>query len=58
MMGRDEHRKKKNKHFAQTPKKQLTDGIDIEFSQELADHDDLEAQARSRAADQRAKRRK
>ena len=34
------------------------DGLDIEFSQELADQDDLEAQARSKAADERAKSRK
>ena len=34
-----------------------SDGRDIEFSQELADKDDLTAQARSKAADQRAKAR-
>ncbi len=34
------------------------DGLDIEFSQELADQDDLEAQARAKAADERAKARK
>lgn len=33
----------------------VSDGRDIEFSQQLADEDDLEAQARSRAADARAK---
>ena len=32
-----------------------SDGIDVEFSQALADHDDLVAQERSKAADQRAK---
>jgi len=57
-MGRDEHRKKKNNIMAQTPKNQLSDGIDVEFSKELADADDIEAQERSKAADQRAKRRK
>lgn len=31
----------------------LSDGIDVEFSQELADQDDLEAQARANAADAR-----
>ncbi|MFN7252846.1 MAG: YfhD family protein [Anaerobacillus sp.] len=36
----------------------VSDGRDIEFSQELADQDDLEAQERSRAADARAKKRK
>jgi hypothetical protein len=35
-----------------------SDGIDVEFSQELADHEDLEAQARSNAANQRVKNRK
>ena len=41
----------------QTPKyaKTTADGRDIEFSQELADAADLEAQARSNAADKRAK---
>ena len=34
----------------------LSDGVDEEFSQELADHDDKEAQARAKAANQRAKR--
>lgn len=31
----------------------LSDGIDVEFSRELADQDDLEAQARADAADAR-----
>ena len=35
-----------------------SDGRDIEFSQELADQDDLNAQERSKAADERAKARK
>lgn len=35
-----------------------SDGRDVEFSQESADHDDLVAQERSKAADQRAKARK
>lgn len=41
----------------QTPKyaKTTADGRDIEFSQELADADDIQAQARSNAADKRAK---
>ena len=34
----------------------LSDGIDEEFSEELADHDDKEAQARAKAANQRAKK--
>jgi hypothetical protein len=35
-----------------------SDGLDVEFSEALADHDDLVAQARSKAADARAKARK
>ena len=35
-----------------------TDGVDVEFSIEQADQDDLEALARSKAADERAKNRK
>ncbi|WP_203364643.1 YfhD family protein [Bacillus sp. REN10] len=35
-----------------------SDGRDVEFSQELADRDDLVAQERSKAADQRAKARR
>ncbi|WP_163536727.1 YfhD family protein [Gracilibacillus sp. YIM 98692] len=55
-MGKDEHKRNKGRnHLAQTPKNQISDGRDIEFSEELADAEDREAQARSRAADQRAK---
>ncbi|MDC7771058.1 YfhD family protein [Priestia megaterium] len=32
------------------------DGVDEEFSRELADQDDLEAQARANAADERQKK--
>lgn len=35
-----------------------SDGRDVEFSKELADKDDLVAQVRSKAADQRAKARR
>ena len=35
-----------------------SDGKDIEYSAELADHDDLEANARAEAADKRAKKRR
>ncbi|MDC3412764.1 YfhD family protein [Aquibacillus sp. 3ASR75-11] len=39
-----------------TDKQEITpDGRDIEFSQELADHEDLEAQERAKAADRRVK---
>ncbi|WP_064971720.1 YfhD family protein [Ornithinibacillus californiensis] len=55
-MGRGDHNRATGKNFlAQTPKNQLSDGIDVEYSEELADHDDLEAQARSKAADKRVK---
>lgn len=55
-MGKDEHNKAKGKNnFAQTPKNQLTDHIDVEFSQALADEDDREAQERARDADKRVK---
>jgi hypothetical protein len=39
----------------QTPKNLKTDGRDVEFSEEFADHADLEAQARANAANQRVK---
>lgn len=55
-MGRGDHNRATGKNFfAQTPKNQLSDGIDVEYSEEFADHDDKVAQARSRAADSRAK---
>lgn len=55
-MGRDEHKRTKNNFLSQTPKDQKSDGRDIEFSEEMADREDKEAQARSRAADKRAKK--
>ncbi|SER04240.1 YfhD-like protein [Gracilibacillus ureilyticus] len=55
-MGRDEHRNKKNKNrLPQTPKNQKSDGIDVEFSEELADAEDREAQIRGKLADERQK---
>lgn len=55
-MGRDEHSKSRGKRFlAQTPKNQISDGIDVEFSEELADEDDKEAQERRRKAENRVK---
>ena len=39
-------------------RKLKADGLDIEFSQELADKDDLEAQARSMEAKQRVKQKR
>jgi hypothetical protein len=60
-MGRAQGQKTRDKNKAglpQTPSREIaSDGRDIEFSQELADHDDLVAQERSREADRRAKRR-
>ncbi|WP_082233464.1 YfhD family protein [Halobacillus massiliensis] len=56
-MGRDEHKhnnpRKKNK-LSQTPQLEISDGIDVEFSQDMADHDDIEAMKRAEAADRRA----
>lgn len=55
-MGRDEHKKSRGKRFlAQTPKQQISDGIDVEFSEELADEEDKQAQARRERADRRIK---
>lgn len=55
MGGRDDHNSNSKNVLALTPKNQLSDGIDIEFSEELADADDREALARSQAADKRVK---
>ncbi|WP_102347651.1 YfhD family protein [Bacillus sp. Marseille-P3661] len=59
-MTRGQSRQRSNGNGAgmpQTPKyaKTTSDGRDIEFSRELADADDMEALARSQAADKRAK---
>jgi hypothetical protein len=40
----------------QIPETATSDGIDVEYSVELADTEDIEAQARANAADRRAKR--
>lgn len=56
-MGRNSihHNRDKNKQkLPQVPKALKRDGHDIEFSADLADHEDLEAMARSDAADRRA----
>lgn len=55
--GQSHQRDNNSASMPQTPKyaKTTADGRDIEFSQELADADDLEAQTRSEAADKRAK---
>ncbi|AZV41369.1 hypothetical protein BAOM_0737 [Peribacillus asahii] len=49
-------RNKNNQGLSQFEKNLQSDGIDVEYSAELADADDLEAQARANVADQRAKR--
>lgn len=57
-MGRSQNQKARDKNkqkLPQVPKQLKSDGRDIEFSRELADQDDLEALARSEAADKRAK---
>ncbi|MDQ0220865.1 YfhD family protein [Peribacillus cavernae] len=59
-MGRNNihHNRDKNKQtLPQVPKNLKSDGLDVEYSNELADHNDLESQVRSDAADQRARNR-
>jgi hypothetical protein len=56
LMGRMHSQKTRDKNkstLPQVPKNLKTDGKDVEFSQELADQADLEAQSRSNAANQR-----
>lgn len=49
----DTHKNKAN--VSQTPKQDIvSDGIDEEYSAELADQDDSKAQERAAAADERA----
>ncbi|WP_251552002.1 YfhD family protein [Neobacillus muris] len=60
-MGRAHGHKTRDKNKAslpQVPKNLKTDGKDVEFSKEMADGADLEAQARANAANQRAARRR
>lgn len=55
-MGRAHGHKTRDKNKAslpQVPKNLKSDGIDVEYSRELADQEDLEAQARANAANQR-----
>lgn len=61
LMGRSRGQRSRDKNKAslpQVPKNMKSDGIDVEYSQELADHADLEAQARANAANQRTSKRK
>ncbi|MGP4068933.1 YfhD family protein [Halobacillus sp. B29] len=56
-MGRDEHNSgkgKRKRRLPQTPTDQKHPGIDVEFSEEIADREDMEALERSKAADRRA----
>ncbi|KKK36546.1 hypothetical protein WQ57_18830 [Mesobacillus campisalis] len=60
-MGRSRGNKSRDKNtnkLPQVPKNMKSDGLDVEFDRDLADHEDLEAMARSKAADARAKGRK
>lgn len=55
-LGRSHGHKSRDKNkgsLPQVPKNMKTDGVDQEYSAELADHADLEAQARANAANQR-----
>ena len=55
-MGKDEHNSSKGKNrLAQTPKNQITDNKYVEFSEDLANHSDKEAQRRAEAANRRMK---
>ena len=52
-MGRSRGNKSRDKNTAklpQVPKEMKTDGLDVEFDRDRADHADLEAMARSNAA--------
>ncbi|UYZ22938.1 YfhD family protein [Mesobacillus jeotgali] len=58
-MGRAHGHKTRDRNKAslpQVPKNMKSDGLDVEFDRDLADHEDLEAMARSKAADERAKK--
>jgi hypothetical protein len=60
-MGRSRGHNSRDKNKAslpQVPKNLKSDGIDEEYSRELADHEDLEAQARANAANQRVRAKK
>ncbi len=60
-LGRAQGHKTRDKNkgsLPQVPKNMKSDGRDVEFDRDLADHADLEAMARSNAADKRAKKKK
>ncbi|WP_147535600.1 YfhD family protein [Bacillus marasmi] len=58
MHGRHHTRDSNKNSLPQVPKNMKSDGIDEEYSAELADQADLEAQARANAANQRVQLRK
>ncbi|HZG58951.1 MAG TPA: YfhD family protein [Anoxybacillus sp.] len=52
-MGRSRGQRTRDKNkstLPQVPKNLKSDGLDVEFSREFADHEDLEAEARAQAA--------
>jgi hypothetical protein len=51
------NRDKNKQKLPQVPRNLKHDGIDVEYSAELADHEDIEAQQRADAADRRARNR-
>lgn len=58
-MGRSRGQKTRDKNkssLPQVPKQWKSDGIDVEYSREFADHEDLEAAARAAAAGIRQKK--
>lgn len=60
-MGRSHGHNSRDKNKAslpQVPKNMKTDGQDVEYSAEFADHADLEALARANAANQRVTNKK
>jgi hypothetical protein len=60
-MGRSHGHKTRDKNkgsLPQVPKNLKSDGLDVEYSAELANREDLEAQSRANAANQRVKAKK
>ncbi|AXN39576.1 YfhD family protein [Peribacillus butanolivorans] len=57
-MGRNNNRDNNAQKLPQVPKNLKSDGLDVEYSSELADQQDIEAQARSNAASRRANNRR
>lgn len=58
-MGRSRGQKTRDKNkssLPQVPKQLKSDGMDVEYSREFADHEDLEAEARAAAAGIRQKK--